>query len=265
MTILHGTPMARILPFLWLAILLGACIHHSRRGAQDWQVFRNATRLHERRRFYLKWLFQSVLLFDLGGLMTLWLLPEPLRWTALTQLRLSAPSARTSAPPPEMSPSFFIGFGCGMLIIAGFFILLRKLKRSSPFAPLGDFAALIPRTLPEAGLAFLLCLNAGLGEELFFRLALPLLASQLTGSLIAGGVLSTLLFGGMHWYQGFKGVLATTVLSLIFMIRALNGTPLIWLMGFHALMDVVGLFIRPALSGHFSRKTVRQPAVRPSS
>ncbi|MFT8808957.1 CPBP family intramembrane glutamic endopeptidase [Gluconobacter sp.] len=265
MTILHDAPIARILPCLWLAILLVTCILHTRRGAQDWKIFRHATQTHERRRLYLKWLLQSILLFDLGGLMTLWLLPEPLRWTALSRLRLSAPTAKASAPSPEMSPAFFIGFGCGILIIAGFFILLRKLKRPAPLGSLGDFAALIPRTLPEAGLAFLLCLNAGLGEELFFRLALPLLTSQLTGNLIAGAVLSTLLFGGMHWYQGFKGVLATTAIGLIFMIRAVQGTPLIWLMGFHALMDVVALFIRPALTGHFNRKALRQPAGQPSS
>lgn len=69
-----------ILPVLWLALLLAACIHHTVRGAWDWQSFRIATQTHERRRFYLKWLIQSVLLFDLGGVMTLWLLPERLRW-----------------------------------------------------------------------------------------------------------------------------------------------------------------------------------------
>ncbi|WP_408872367.1 CPBP family intramembrane glutamic endopeptidase [Gluconobacter roseus] len=265
MTILHGTPIAGILPVLWLALLLVTCIHQTRRGARDWQSFRTATQARERRRFYLKWLIQSVLLFDLGGVMILGLLPEGLRWLPVSQLRLSSPAPAAGTVAPETSPAFFIGFGCGLLIIAGFFVLLRRLKRAWPFNPLGDFTALIPRTWPEAGLAFLLCLNAGLGEELFFRLALPLLAGQLTGNLIAGAVLSTLLFGGMHWYQGAKGVLATTALGLILMIRALNGTPLIWLMGFHALMDVVALFLRPALSGHFSRSTVRQPAVRPSS
>lgn len=265
MTILHGTPSSEILATLWLAALLGACIHHSYAGTRDWQRFRTATQTDERRRLYLKWLIQSILLFDLGGVMTLWLLPRPLGWTSLTQLRLSTPTLTATTAPPETSPAFFIGFGCGLLIIAGFFVLLRRLKRAWPFKPLGDFTALIPRTWAEAGLVFLLCLNAGLGEELFFRLALPLLASQFTGSLIAPAALSTLLFGGMHWYQGVRGVLATTALGMIFMVRALNGTPLIWLMGFHALMDVVALFIRPALSGHFSRKTLRQPAVRPSS
>lgn len=265
MTILHGIPTARILAILWFAVLLAACVHHSRRGMQDWRIFRTATHTQERRRFYLKWLLQSVLLFDLGGLVTLWILPESVKPTSLIQLRLSAPVTPPSTTPPEMSPAFFAGFTCGLLILAGVFILLRKLKRPALLTPLGDFSALIPRTVPEAGLAFVLCLNAGLGEELFFRLALPLLAGQLTGSLIAGAALSTLLFGGMHWYQGRKGVLITTVIGLIFMLRALHGTPLIWLMGFHALMDVVALFVRPALTGHFSRNSVRQTAGQPSS
>ncbi|MFT9366483.1 MULTISPECIES: CPBP family intramembrane glutamic endopeptidase [Gluconobacter] len=265
MTILHSISAARILAILWLAFLLAACAHHSRRGMQDWKIFRTATHTHERRRFYLKWLLQSVMLFDLGGLVTLWFLPESLKPTSLAQLRLSAPATPSSTMPPEMSPAFFAGFTCGLLILAGVFILLRKLKRPALLNPLGDFSALIPRTLPEAGLAFLLCLNAGLGEELFFRLALPLLAGQLTGSLIAGAVLSTLLFGGMHWYQGRKGVLITTIIGLIFMLRALHGTPLIWLMGFHALMDVIALFVRPALTGHFSRSAVTPPAGRPLS
>ncbi len=265
MTILHDIPTARILAILWLAVLLAACVHHSRRGMQDWKIFRTATHTNERRRFYLKWLLRSVLLFDLGGLVTLWLLPSPLNLTPLARLRLSTPATVANTTTPETSPAFFVGFACGILILAGIFILLRKLKRPALRNPLGDFSALIPRTLPEAGLAFVLCLNAGLGEELFFRLALPILTGQLTGSLIASAALSTLLFGGMHWYQGIKGVLATTVIGLIFMLRALHGTPLIWLMGFHALMDVVALFVRPALTGHFSRNSIRQTAGQPSS
>ncbi|MEN3167435.1 CPBP family intramembrane glutamic endopeptidase [Gluconobacter sp. OJB] len=265
MTILHSSLAARILAILWLAVLLAACVHHSRRGMQDWKFFRTAIHTHARRRFYLKWLFQSVLLFDLGGLVTLWLLPESLKPTSIVQLRLSAPATPASTTPTETSPAFFIGFACGLLIIAGVFILLRKLKRPALLNPLGNFSALIPRTLPEAGLAFLLCLNAGLGEELFFRLALPLLVGQLTGSLIAGAALSTLLFGGMHWYQGRKGVLITTIIGLIFMLRALHGTPLIWLMGLHALMDVIALFVRPVLTGHFNRSAVTPPAGQPLS
>nr|WP_231875018.1 CPBP family intramembrane glutamic endopeptidase [Gluconobacter thailandicus] len=243
-------------PFLLLVLLI-ACIHHSVQGSKDWKIFRNTSDTDKRQSFYRKWLFQSILLFDAGGLLSLHFLSNHPQWFPLTQLRLSPGGLHHSSPPTETSPAFLVGLACGIFFVISFFLLRRKLGRTSQTLTLGDFTALIPRTIPEAGLVLLLCVNAGFGEELFFRLTLPLLVKDIGGNLIAATVLSTLLFGGMHWYQGRKGVLATTIIGAFFTLRALNGTPLILLMGLHALMDVFALFVRPALTGHFSKTTVR--------
>lgn len=242
---------------LLLLVLLIACIHHSVQGAKDWKIFQRTSDTNKRLSFYRKWLFQSILLFDAGGLLSLCLLSSHPQWFPLTELRLSSESLHHSSPPNETSPAFLVGLASGMFFVISFFLLRRRLGRSSQILTLGEFTALIPRTIPEAGLVFMLCLNAGFGEELFFRLALPLLVRDTGASFITGAIFSTLLFDGMHWYQGRKGVLATTIIGAFFMLGALNGTPLILLMGFHALMDVFALFVRPALTGHFSKTTVR--------
>lgn len=85
-------------------------------------------------------------------------------------------------------------------------------------------------------------------EEPFFRLLVPLLIALVTGSALAGFVLATLLFGAMHRYQGWAGVIATTVFGgLMACVYVISGA--LWLViAIHALVDLNGLVIWPALA-----------------
>jgi len=91
-------------------------------------------------------------------------------------------------------------------------------------------------------------LAAGVTEEPFFRLLLPLLIAIVTGSAAAGFVLSLILFGAMHRYQGWRGMIATTVFGGVMTgVYLVSGA--LWLViALHVLIDLNGLVLWPALS-----------------
>jgi membrane protease YdiL (CAAX protease family) len=112
---------------------------------------------------------------------------------------------------------------------------------------IGDIDALMPRNGAESLWAALISLNAGISEELFFRLLLPLLLALLTGNVVAAFAVAALVFGLVHVYQGWMGVLATGFLGLVFSVLYLASGSLIAAMAAHALLDLFGLVVRPTL------------------
>jgi membrane protease YdiL (CAAX protease family) len=106
----------------------------------------------------------------------------------------------------------------------------------------------MPRNAAESGWAALLSLNAGLSEELMFRLVLPLLLAGLLHHVLLAFVIATIAFGLMHLYQGVAGVLATTLLGAVFVCLYL-WTGSLWItMATHAGLDVFALVLRPNLT-----------------
>ena len=87
---------------------------------------------------------------------------------------------------------------------------------------LGDVEPLFPRNPDERRWTALIGANAGVGEELFFRLMLPLLITLVTGNASLAFAAAGLIFGLVHFYQGWVGILATTVAGFVF-ARSLSG------------------------------------------
>lgn len=114
---------------------------------------------------------------------------------------------------------------------------------------LGTIDAVLPRARAELGWGVLLSIVAGVCEELYFRLALPLLVALATGSAAAGFGLSLLLFAAAHRYQGWAGVAATLAAGAV-MSWAYLATQSLWTaMVLHMLVDLNGLVLRPLLTG----------------
>jgi membrane protease YdiL (CAAX protease family) len=87
-----------------------------------------------------------------------------------------------------------------------------------------------------------------LSEELFFRLALPLLLVVLTGNAALAFVIATATFGLMHLYQGWAGVIATTLVGAV-MSAIYLATGSIWIVIIlHAAIDLNGLIVMPYLT-----------------
>jgi membrane protease YdiL (CAAX protease family) len=121
--------------------------------------------------------------------------------------------------------------------------MAKKLQTSH--ATLGDIEPLMPRNGAETGWAALLSINAGLSEECFFRLLLPLLlTSLLHNPLLAFGI-ATVLFGLVHLYQGVAGVVMTTLVGVV-MAGLYLWTGDLWVaIAVHAGLDLFGLVVRP--------------------
>ena len=120
------------------------------------------------------------------------------------------------------------------------------LARSHPWAtndcrPIG----VIPRTPAEIRWGAVLSINAGLTEEIFFRLLMPLTWYALTGNALVALLISVVLFGVVHAYQGVIGVIATLAVGLALTLVYL-ATQQIWLaMLVHALIDLRALVFLP--------------------
>ena len=103
----------------------------------------------------------------------------------------------------------------------------------------------LPRTTEELRWFVLVCITAGVCEEVLYRgfliayLAVwPLKASGLTAILF-----SSLMFGTAHLYQGVKGIVVTGIVGLVMAILFLWTGNLILPMVFHTLIDLRAWFI----------------------
>ncbi|WP_298814072.1 CPBP family intramembrane glutamic endopeptidase [uncultured Sphingomonas sp.] len=132
----------------------------------------------------------------------------------------------------------------GGAVIGG--VASRLLRRR---LQVGRIGAVLPRARGELGWGVLLSLVAGMSEELFFRLLVPLLVTAVTGSPLIGFAAATLLFGAAHRYQGRVGVVATMLVGALLAYAYLLTASLWVAVGLHVFIDLNALVLRPVLSG----------------
>jgi membrane protease YdiL (CAAX protease family) len=133
----------------------------------------------------------------------------------------------------------------GMVLGVGALLLMRRFGRQ----PIG-MAYRSPAAMRESGewpAAAALALAAGIGEELFFRLALPLLIAMTTGSAGVGFIVSLAVFAVLHRHQGWVGIVATGIvgglLTLLYLVTGLLWTAML----VHVLIDLNALILRPLM------------------
>lgn len=127
------------------------------------------------------------------------------------------------------------------------FIRWRRKGRRGPM--FGELGWLLPRERADLGWGVVLSLVAGVAEELYFRLTLPLLVALASGSALAGFVVSSLMFAAAHRYQGIAGVVATGLTGLVFVAFYLASGALWLAIAAHIIVDLNSLVIRPAVTG----------------
>jgi membrane protease YdiL (CAAX protease family) len=151
--------------------------------------------------------------------------------------------------PGEAAPgdvTWLLLYLCGGLLLGlSALLILRRMGR----APAG-IRYRSPAAVRQAGEwpgAVALSLAAGIGEELFFRLTLPLLVAIVTGSGLAGCAVGLVAFGASHRHQGWAGVLATGIVG-VFLAGLYLLTGQLWLaMLVHVVIDLNALVLRPML------------------
>jgi uncharacterized protein len=118
---------------------------------------------------------------------------------------------------------------------------------------------IVPRTKAELGMFLLVAINAGFWEELLYRGFLLWLLIPAAG--VAGAIaISSILFGIGHAYQGWRGVLATGSVGLVFALFYAVSRSLWWVMAAHALIDIYGGFVSYQLRRMLAR---RSPSAQP--
>ncbi len=108
--------------------------------------------------------------------------------------------------------------------------------------------AVIPRTRHEKSVFAGLSVTAGICEELVFRGFLIRTLLDASGSVALAGLLSTVVFGWMHTYQGVKGAAGAGVLGAILLVPVLVTGSILPSMAAHAAIDIfAGIVFAPKL------------------
>ncbi|NYF10073.1 membrane protease YdiL (CAAX protease family) [Leifsonia sp. AK011] len=219
-----------------LALLVLRAIRRDRREYQRFKRYRTTLR---RQAMLHKWLRNSVLSI---GLLSVVLLA--LSWQFVTPLRYQLQSWIPILP--WVGWALVIGI---VLVFAGLTVAGLVAARRSPEEPImiGDIGAMLPRNKQELRIGWALSINAGISEELMFRLAVPAVLYGASGSAILALVVSVLLFGALHSYQGVTGVVGTSVVGLAMMFAYVaTGTILVPII-VHILVDLRSLVLLPAV------------------
>jgi membrane protease YdiL (CAAX protease family) len=202
-----------------------------------------------RKTFYRRMLTAQLLQFTLPPIVGLLVLGRigavaelpPELWRASALLRGDAPAVL-------IDPLLTTIFGLAVLVAIPLGAFRRWRTGKGVPAYLARLSALLPRDRDEVLLGAAISVAAGIGEELFFRLLLPMLLAAFVGGIPAV-IVAILLFGLAHAYQGWKGVTVTTLVGILFTAMYLMSGSLAIAMLFHATIDLMTLAIRPAIRG----------------
>ena len=134
-----------------------------------------------------------------------------------------------------------------VVIVAGTIIAVYLVRKTENIPTIGDISALLPRNRSELVYGTALSLNAGLVEELLFRLAVPVLIFGATSSAIVAVIVSVLLFGGLHIYQGWPGIIGAVIIGSLLMVLYLTTGNVLVAIVTHALIDLRSLVLIPVL------------------
>jgi membrane protease YdiL (CAAX protease family) len=235
---------------LWAALtalvaLLG--VRAVRKDRTEYRRFKRFERTTNRQRMMRRWLIESfayhggaaLVLLLLAGRYVPLLLDAVYRWSAFRWFRALVSGTGGFIPG--------LALGAGIALVAGTVLAVFLARRSANVPMIGDISALLPRTRGELRYGSALSLNAGLVEELLFRLAVPAVIFGATGSAVAAVVASIVLFGALHLYQGLPGIVGAGLIGVFLMLLyLLTGTIVVPII-VHALIDLRSLVLIPVL------------------
>lgn len=176
---------------------------------------------------------------------------------AVALLLATVPAALLFTPPAEMarlgihpSPTLGIAIVVGLLIGAMLPVVLTRRDpraRAKLERQLDTIGFFLPRSREERRWFAALSVIVGVCEEIIFRgwLIRWLAGAPLGIGLIAASIVAAAVFGIDHGYQGVAGIIATTVLALVFTLLFF-ATGTLWVpIVVHALIDLRVLLLIP--------------------
>ncbi len=229
-----GSAWLLVAVFIAMIVFLG--LRARRRDRREFRRFKNYRSTVRRQEMMRKWLRDSFLTF--GGLAIVLLL---LVWQYVPLLLEAAWALEPVAWARERADLGLIAViavAAIFMITTGVLYLARGELEGGEIPAIGDIQAMVPRNRAEVRIGALLSVNAGVVEELVFRLALPALLYGAFGSVEFALITSALVFGGLHAYQGPVGIIGTTIIGLLLLaLYVASGSILLPIIA-HALIDL---------------------------
>ncbi len=241
------------------ALSIALLVFFVRRDLAEYNAFRLLTATRDRQRHYRIWVATGFILFFLYPLLGLACIH---RTAALrhfpVELAPAALALRSHMPSGDGGKAVLYGFLASLTagLLLGIF-LAPRLRRSRRSLVLESVEPLMPRNPAELAHTAALSLNAGLSEEVFFRLFLPMLGLQLHFAWLASLLLAGLLFGLVHIYQGVAGVVSTTMLGLFLTVAYLLSGSLWLAVGLHIGLDLIQVVVRPGLRMYYAQRVAK--------
>lgn len=220
-------------------------------------AYRRFAKLHSsrlRRRTMRKWLISSASLFGGSALITTFLAWQyvPLLLADINSLPFVAGAHAGFEAGGWLSWAIVIALI--VLVVGGGTVALFLVRNDQEIVSVGDIQAMLPRNAKELRYGAALSINAGIVEEVLFRLAIPALLFAFSGNALLAVIVSVLIFGGLHAYQGIAGVIGTTIIGALFMVIYLATGNIFAVIVLHALVDLRSLVLIPVVINRVHRK-----------
>ncbi len=246
-----------MLKLLLLLVSLAVLWWFIRNDASEYAAFKQQPDTAGRQRFYRAWVLKSFLALFGTSIVCLLILRQLRALVDLPDAFIPL-AAQLGADMPTtaiLDKEFLAGCAIGALLVGILLGVLIAKRLKTSHATLADIEPLMPRNGAETGWAALLSINAGLSEECFFRLLLPLLLIGVLHNPLLAFVSATILFGLVHLYQGVFGVVLTTLVGAVLAGLYLWTGSLLITIAVHACLDLFGLVVRPTFMRLLHRPT----------
>lgn len=248
-----SSPLLLALTLLALVALL--VVRALRKDRLEYRRFKRYRSSHLRQRMYRKWLVDSALVFGGSAAVTL-----ALAWQYVPLLLAdvdSTPWIAAARAAFSGTGALGVGIATGVVValVGGSALAIFAARHSEEVPSIGDIQSLLPRTRAELRWGAALSVNAGIVEELLFRLAVPAMIYGLSGNAIVAIAGSLLLFGALHAYQGVAGIIGSTVIGAALMVVFLATGSIVAAIVAHALIDLRSLVLIPVVVYRVHRYT----------
>jgi uncharacterized protein len=249
-----------------LAVLAVLQWRFIRKDRAEYVAFKQLESSDERQRYFKRWIVRSLSGFGVVTLVVL-LSSNRISWLVSPPLELLAVRRSLSLSSPESTNfdwSILLAVALGLLASLVVVAVVNVIRGQRNPLMVGDIEALLPRDAKEGCWVVLMSINAGVSEELYFRLLVPSLLLVITRDPLLAFALASLNFALMHAYQGLFGVLATGVLgAMLALVYVWSGQ--LWVaMAVHAALDLRTLVLLPAIQAVTRRVARILPAGDPA-
>lgn len=237
-----------------IALVALLAVRAARKGRREYRRFKRFRSSARRQRMYRKWLIDSFVVYGGASVVLLALVAQfvPLLLDAVDELGWLGDVRDFIAASGATGVS--IGVVALMVLVAVNVVSIVALRDTDTIPTAGDILALLPRNRAELGYGAALSVNAGVVEEVLFRLALPALLFGITGNPGVSITAAVLMFGVLHLYQGVVGVVTSTIVGALLMAAYVVTGSILVPIALHILIDLRSLVLIPMIVNRVHRR-----------